>query len=107
MNPASLRRDQKDIIWGKVATSVTNNHSQLRGVSSENYCDDYGFGDEGGGYDDDDDCGGYAGPDDDEDNRQILNSSSEIPSSASNGLDIQLSGGLLQAQRKVEKITIG
>lgn len=113
LNPSAVRRDQEDIIWGKVtSTSSPRNlvHTTL-GESSDNDHDDghdYGFNN---GYDDngeDDDNEGYGDVGVHEENHEQMITTPPSSSVVScNGVDIPISGGLLQAQRKVEKITIG
>jgi hypothetical protein len=108
----SLRQsEQKDIIWGKIvspghglkSTAGLSQRGQEAEIDEGGYGDDYDdFGD---GDDNDDDGGSFFDGDvtvKEEDLAAALSASS-----LASGLGIQVSGGLLQAQRKVEKISIG
>jgi hypothetical protein len=111
LNPATFHRDHKDndIIWGKLLPSRQAQSTPLgataAGASYDSDGDDYGGGSGMMAYDDDgDDYDDFSPP------ALTTTSAPTLPApsaSASSGLEIEMSGGLLQAQRKVEKISIG
>lgn len=104
LNPATLNRHHKgdDIIWGKLIPSRQTQTPFSNATITPDYDsdgDDYGGG-LGAAYDgNEDDYDDFSPP--------APTTSAPTPLSTSSGLEIELSGGLLQAQRKVEKISIG